>query len=110
MQVVVVKHNGKYFVTNNLSADKHLILKQYKNRWKIETMFRMLQYKLGIDECQMISLKAQVAHCYLSMMAFIILERTKMETNKTWYMIKRELTFRPQDTFQLLTKLGLGGA
>jgi hypothetical protein len=109
-QVVVVKHNGKYFVTNNLEADQHIILKQYKTRWKIETMFRMLEYKLGLDECQMISLKAQVAHAYMAMMAFIILERAKMDTDKIWYTIKRELTFHPQTTFELLTKLDLVGA
>lgn len=110
MQVVVVKHNGKYFVTNNLKADKYVILEQYKTRWVIENMFRMLEYKLGIDECQTISLQAQVAHAYMSMMAFIILERTKMETGKTGYTIKRELTFHPQEAFQLLNKLGLGSA
>ena len=109
-EVVVVKHNGKYFITNNLSADKHVILQQYKTRWKIETMFRMLQYKLGIDECQMISLNAQVAHAYMAMMAYIILEKSSIDLNRTNYYIKRELTFYPQTTNQLLVKLGLVGA
>lgn len=108
--VLVTKHGGKYFVTNNLSASKSEILATYKTRWAIETMFRMLQYQLGMDECQTILLRAQIAHIYMSLMAFILLERAKMETGRTWYALKRELTFHPHTAQMLLSTLDLAGA
>jgi putative transposase len=109
-EVVVIKHCGKYFATNDLTADKYIILKKYKTRWKIETCFRMLQYKLGIDECQMIPLKAQIAHAYMTMMSLVLLEKIRTATNQTWYQTKRQLTFHPKTTIPLLSKLGLVGA
>lgn len=108
--VLVTKHGGKYFVTNNLSASKSEILEKYKTRWKIETMFRMLQCQLGMDECQTLLLRAQIAHVYMSLMAFVVLERAKTETCKTWYALKRELTFHPQTTQKLLSTLNLVSA
>ncbi len=104
------KQKGKYFVTNNLSASKSEILAKYKTRWTIETMFRMLQYQLGMDECQTILLRAQIAHVYMSLMAFVVLERARMETHRTWYDLKRELTFHPQRVPMLLSTLDLVGA
>ena len=108
--VLVTKHDGKYFVTNNLSASKSEILAMYKTRWTIETMFRMLQYQLGMDECQTILLRAQMAHVFMSLMAFVVLERERMETRQTWYAIRRELTFHPQRATDLLSTLNLVGA
>ncbi len=108
--VLVIKHEGKYFATNNLSASKSEILAKYKTRWPIETLFRMLQYQLGIDECQSILLRAQIAHIYMTFMAFVVLERTRMETGRTWYALKRELTFHPQQATKLLFTLDLVGA
>lgn len=108
--VLVTKHEGKYFVTNDLSVSKSEILSTYKTRWKIETMFRMLQYQLGMDECQTILLRAQIAHVYMSLMAFVVLERARMETGRTWYYLKRELTFHPQSVPELLSTLDLVGA
>lgn len=108
--VLVVKHGGKYFVTNNLSASKSEILAKYKTRWAIETMFRMLQCRLGMDECQTILLRAQVAHVCMSLMAFVVLERARVETGKTWYALKRELTFHPKIAQPLLSTLDLVSA
>lgn len=55
-------------------------------------------------------LRAQVAHVYMSLMAFVVLERAKMQTCKTWYALKRELTFHPQATQKLLSTLNLVSA
>lgn len=108
--VLVTKHEGKYFVTNNLSVSKSEILAKYKTRWTIETMFRMLEYKLGVDECQTLLLRAQIAHVYMSLMAFVVLERTRIETGRTWYALKRDLTFHPHAAQNLVSTLDLVGA
>ena len=108
--VLVTKHEGKYFVTNDLSLSKAEILAKYKTRWKIETMFRMLECQLGMDECQTLLLRAQIAHVYMSLMAFVVLEKARIQANRTGYFIKRELTFHPQMVNELLSTLDLVGA
>ena len=109
-KVLVVRYGKKYFATNNLELSKKEILFCYKTRWIIETMFRMLHDKLGIGECQSISLKAQTAHFHLCLMSFTLLEKAKQETGKTWYQLRREYRFDPQKVDSLLFKLNFQGA
>jgi DDE family transposase len=106
-QVLVVKHDGKYFVTNNLDATRSELLACYKTRWVIETLFRILHNKLGLGQCQSRSLDYQTAHITLCLMSLLILERTKLETSQTHYQLKREFTFHPESVGQLLFKLQL---
>lgn len=106
-KVLVVKHGGKYFVTNNLKCSKAELLAAYKTRWVIETLFRVLHNKLGLGQCQSRSLQCQSAHISLCLMSLLILERAKLETLKTHYQLRREFTFHPKFVNQLLFKLKL---
>lgn len=106
-KVLVVKHGGKYFVTNNLKCSKAELLAAYKTRWVIETLFRVLHNKLGLGQCQSRSLQCQTAHISLCLMGLLILERAKLETLKTHYLLRREFTFHPELVNQLLFKLKL---
>lgn len=106
-QVLVVKHDGKYFVTNNLDTTKRELLACYKTRWAIETVFRVLHNKLGLGHCQSRSSQSQTAHFTLCLMSLLILERTKLETFKTHYQLRREFTFHPESVDPLLFKLQL---
>lgn len=106
-KVLVVKHGGKYFVTNNLKCSKAELLTCYKTRWAIETLFRILHSKLGLGQCQSRSLQCQTAHITLCLMSLLILERIKLETLKTHYQLRREFTFHPELVNQLLFKLNL---
>jgi len=110
MEVLVVRHGKKYFVTNNLSLSRQEVLAFYKTRWVIETMFRILYSKLGLEDCQSISLWAQTAHVYLSMMALILLAKRREETGKTEYEVRRECIFYPEKVENLLAALRLEGA
>lgn len=56
MNVLIVRHGKKYFASNDLALSKKEILSLYKTRWPIETMFRMLHSKLGLEECESRSL------------------------------------------------------
>ena len=103
--VLVVKHGKKYYATNDLNLSKKELRHRYDTRWKIETMFRMLYDKLGIEECETRSLQAQTAHIHLCLMAFILLEKEKQQTGKTWYQLRRDYRFHPQKVDTLLSKL-----
>jgi hypothetical protein len=109
-KVLVVKHGGKYFVTNNLKCSKGELLATYKTRWVIETLFRVLHNKLGLGQCQSRSLQCQSAHISLCLMSLLILERAKIDSGKTHYQLRREFTFHPELVNQSLFKLNLVSA
>lgn len=109
-KVLVVKNGKKYFITNNLTATKQQLLASYRTRWKIETMFRTLYNQLGLEECQARSLTTQTAHINLCFMAFVVLERARLETNQTSYQLRREYRFHPELIDNLFVQLNLMGA
>lgn len=110
LEVLVVRHGRKYFVTDNLSLSKQETLSLYKGRWLVETIFRMLHSKLGIDECESRSLKSQTAHFHLCMMAYTTLEKEKFIAKKTIYQIKRECSFNFEKADYLLNSICFQGA
>jgi len=110
LKVLIVRHGKKYYATNNLNLSKKEIITYYRTRWNIETMFRMLHNKLGLGECEALSFKAQSAHIFLCLMSFILLEREKQATGKTWYQLRRDYRFHPKKIDSLLFKLQLLGA
>jgi IS4 transposase len=110
MKVLVVKHGGKYFVTNDLNCSKADLLARYKTRWVIETLFRVLHNKLGLGECQSRSLNCQTAHITMCLMSLLILERARIDSGKTHYQLRREFTFHSELVNQSLFKLNLVSA
>lgn len=66
--------------------------------WYVLTLFRMLYDQLGFEQCQAHSLNAQTAHFHLCFVAFIILERAKMNTNQTGYQLRRNYRFHPENS------------
>ena len=109
-KVIVVRNGKKYFATNNLSLSKQEILAGYKGRWLIETVFRALHHKLGLDECQARKLNSQIAHFHLCLMAYIALEKESFIQKKTIYQIKRNCSFNFQYADNILVKLNFQGA
>lgn len=109
-KVIVVKHGAKYFAASDLSLSKKEILTAYKNRWAIETIFKALHSKLGLDQCQARKLKAQAAHFHLCLMAYIVLEKEGFIQNKTIYQVKRSCSFNFQCADNLINKLFFQGA
>ena len=107
MDVLIVRHGKKYFVTNDAELSKADLLGRYKTRWSIETMFRMLYDKLGIEECESRSLRSQTAHITLCFMSFLLLEKTRLTTRKTWYQLRREYRFHPEKVDLLFNELKL---
>jgi hypothetical protein len=106
-EVVVAKHGHKYFCSNDLTLGHQTILKLYKKRWPIETIFRFSKQKLGLSECQCRSLTAQKAHVTMCFLAYLIIQKESILRNLTIYQIKSELSFQRAKfnlySFDLLT-------
>ncbi len=105
IMISVVRNGKKYFATNDLTLTKKEILSLYQGRWLVETVFRMLHSKLGIDECESRSLHSQTTHFYFCLLAYMVLEKEKFITGKTIYQIKRDCSFDFKKADNLLNKL-----
>ena len=109
-RVIIVRHGKKYFAASNLELSKQEILAQYKSRWEIETVFRMLHSKLGIDQCESRKLIAQSAHFHLCLMAYAVLKNEQYITGKSIYRIKRKCSFDFKTADNILFKLNFQSA
>ncbi len=109
-KVIVVRNGKKYFAASNLKLSKQELLAQYKSRWEIETVFRMLHSKLGIDQCESRKLIAQSAHFHLCLMAYAILKNEQYITGKSIYRIKRNCSFNFKTVDNILFKLNFQSA
>lgn len=110
IKVSVVRNGKKYFISNNLELSKKELLQKYKGRWLVETIFKMLHSKLGMDECESRSLKSQTAHFYLCLMAYTALEKEKFITKKTHYEIKSSCSFNFKQADNILNTILFQGA
>lgn len=110
LEVLVVRNGKKYFATNDLSLSKKELLAAYRKRWKIETVFRALHDKLGLDECQARKLTSQSAHFHLCLMAYAALEKESFVRRKTIYQTKRNCSFDFREADNILNRLFFQGA
>lgn len=110
IKVSIVRHGKKYFITNNLSLNKEEIRTLYKGRWLVETIFRMLHHKLGIDQCQAISFNAQTSHFYLCLLSFLVLEKERLITKQTIYKLKQKCSYGFQYADYIVNTLSFQGA
>jgi putative transposase len=110
LRVLVVRNGKKYFAASNLALSKPELLADYQSRWEIETVFRMLHSKLGIDQCESRRLIAQSAHFHLCLMAYTVLANEKYITGKSIYQIKRQCSFDFKTADNILSKLNFQSA
>jgi putative transposase len=109
-KVIVVRNGKKYFAASNMKLSKPELLARYKSRWEIETVFRMLHSKLGIDQCESRKLRAQEAHFHLCLMAYAVFKNEQYLTGKSIYQIKRECSFDFKTADNILSKLNFQSA
>lgn len=110
LKVIIVRHGKRYFATSNLNLTKKEILAAYCDRWVIETVFRVLHSKLGLNQCEARKLTSQTAHFHLCLMAYIMLEKEKYITNQSIYQIKQECSFNFKTAENILNKLNFQSA
>lgn len=76
-KVGVTKHCKRYYVTNSTEnrITSQQIVKQYRDRWKIEVLFRNLKQLCHLEECQNYKTIAQKHYVYACIRAFMLLEQ-----------------------------------
>ena len=78
-RVSVAKHCKRYYVTNATGkcVTRQQIVKEYRDRWKIEVLFRNLKQLCHLEECQNRKTIAQKHYVYACIQALMLLERQK---------------------------------
>lgn len=88
---LILRHEGKFFTTNNLLSSSERIITSYRLRWKVEEIFRFFKSELHLEECQARSITAQQTHLVSCMIAYLLVHREQRSLpEKTMYQIKHE--------------------
>lgn len=89
VKVTIIKHDGKWFFTNDPHLDPEQIPVIYKYRWPIEEVFKFLK-KLSLEKCQARTVQAQKTHLASCVLAYLIFQKEQMiEANETLYSIRQ---------------------
>jgi putative transposase len=102
LKVRVVRYRRKYYVTNRLSLTAKEVRQHYKIRHAVEEVIRTLKSQLGLEGCQAgyrragaeqsrSQARAQEHHAALCLVAYLIVERERLDRGLTWYRCKRQL-------------------
>lgn len=85
-KIVVKNDDVQYVVTNDLSLNDIESLKEHNDhRWNIETFHRGIKQTTGIEKCYSTLEKSQRNHIFVSFLAFIRLEYTRLHDGISWY-------------------------
>jgi hypothetical protein len=102
IKVFVVRYRSKYYATNRLSLSGEQVRELYKIRHGVEEVIKALKDKLSLEGCQagweLIESEAarkkegaQEKHVALCLVAYLILERERIDRGVTFYKLKRHL-------------------
>jgi len=108
IKVFVVKHRCKYYASNRLSLTPSELREIYKERQELEEVFKSLKSSLGLEKCQsgyqMSSIKktnarkgAQEHHTALCLIAFSIIERERLDCQKSWQESRTDIILARED-------------
>lgn len=87
---LIIKHDEKFFFTNDCSLTLEQLLCLYGYRWPIEEVFRFLKDQLHLEGCQARSATAQETHLASCILSYLIIQRQQQDLpEQTMYAIKR---------------------
>lgn len=89
----IIKHDRKYFITNDLQQSGIKIRRIYSIRWRIEEVFRFCKDQLDFEGCQMQDMRSQNNHVGTCFFLYCVLQDTAEKTQMTEYKVKEELSF-----------------
>lgn len=90
-QVLIVKDDKKYYLTNDLSLTSAEVKRIYRTRQQIEEVFRLLKQEFGWGRCRAASVQSQKAHLHLGLYAFCLVQSKAIEKQQTIYAFKQDL-------------------
>jgi hypothetical protein len=89
IKALIVKDNGHYWASSNLTLTSTLVKKRYRKRQLIEEFFKILKSELRIEGCSARNQIAQINHIFLTLIAFCKLEDFIIKKNiSTIYKIR----------------------
>lgn len=90
VKVSIIRHDDKYFFTNDPDISLVTLPDLYKNRWPIEEVFRFLKSELRLEYCQARTLKAQKTHLASCVVLSLIFQKEQQsKKNETIYSLRR---------------------
>jgi Transposase DDE domain len=102
IKVFVVRYRRKYYATNRLTLTAPEVRRLYRKRHEVEEVIKVLKSQLSLEACQggfTRSWKAtprppegaQTHHIALCLVAYVLVERERLEQGCTWRQLKRRL-------------------
>jgi putative transposase len=102
LKVFVVRYRRKYYATNRLSLSAKEVRTLYRKRQEVEEVIRVLKSQLSLESCQAGYKRAsevsslpregpQEHHIALCVVAYLIVERDRLDRGETWRQRKRQL-------------------
>jgi Transposase DDE domain len=107
LKVFVVRYRRKYYATNRLTLTAQEVRALYRKRHEVEEVIRVLKSQLSLEGCQggykcvmaaqpYPKAGAQTHHIALCLVAYLIVERERLEQGYTWRQLKRRLILQGQ--------------
>jgi len=94
-----------YMATNDLRLTEYESLtSHWQNRWHIEEFHRGIKQTCGIESCYSTKASSQKTHIFAAFIAFIKLEKCKIERQISWYEQKAQFA-REATKFHLATAI-----
>jgi Transposase DDE domain len=107
LKVFVVRYRRKYYATNRLTLTAQEVRALYRKRHEVEEVIRVLKSQLSLESCQVGYKRvmaaqpypkagAQTHHVALCLVAYLIVERERLDQGSTWRQLKRRLILQGQ--------------
>ena len=105
LKVLVVRHRRKYYVTNRLTLPTQEVRALYRKRQEVEEVIRVLKSQLSLEACQVgyrrrgaaparPQPRAQEHHIALCLVAYLVVERERLDHGMSWRKFKRRLILK----------------
>jgi putative transposase len=102
LKVFVVRYRRKYYATNRLTLTAKEVRTLYRKRQEVEEVIKVLKSQLSLEACQggykrrgaapvQSPPRAQEHHIALCLIAYLVVERERLDQGVTWRKLKRHL-------------------
>jgi hypothetical protein len=117
IKVFVVRYRRKDYATNRLSLSAKEVRPLYRKRQEVEEVSRVLQSQISLEACQagdkrssakqdLLHEGAPEHHIALCLVAYLIVERERLDQGDTWRQRKRQLILTgPQSVLPALERV-----
>jgi putative transposase len=107
LKVFVVRYRRKYYATNRLTLTAKEVRTLYRKRQEVEEVIKVLKSQLSLEACQVgykrrgaapvqPPPRAQEHHIALCLIAYLVVERERLDQGVTWRKLKRQLILKGQ--------------